>query len=150
MIEDMEQGWYLVPKNKIIAKKKFFFISILLAWLGFRRTKVVDVYSMIVRSYATPKTIKNLVAHSFPIEHDNFPKPDQYPFYFRLMNGWSIEPASTIFLKDGPLFSESSDKIIVHSKIFAQSLLQQIWKLISVFGVLLGITVSLLKIFGLV
>jgi len=150
MREEMEQGWYLTPHNKVIGRKRFPLISILLAWLGFRRTKMVDLYSMIKRAYHSPKTIEKMMAYSFPIEHDNFPKPEQYPYYYRLINGWIIEKGSVGFLKNGPLFSENSSKVIVHSKIFVQSLLQQIWKLISVFGVLLGITTSLLRLFGVI
>jgi hypothetical protein len=148
MREEMEQGWYLTPHNKIIARNRIFVISALLAWFGFRRTKMVDLYSMIIRAYSSPKNIEKIMAYSFPIEHDNFPKPEQYPFYYRLMSGWSIEKQSVGFLKDGPLFSENSSKVIVHSKVFVQSLLQQIWKPITVFGILLGITRSLIWLFG--
>jgi len=150
MVEEMEQGWYLNPHTKVIARKKIFFISSLLAWFGLRRTNIVDLYSMIVRAYASPKTIQEMMTYSFPIDHDNFPKPDQYPFYYRLINGWSIEKESTGFLKNGPLFSENSNRVIVHSKVFVQSLFQQIWKFITVFGVLLGIITSLLKGLGVI
>lgn len=144
----MEQGWFLTPHNKTIARKRIPIVSGIIVWLGFRRTKMIDLYSMIKRSYHSPKNIDKMMAYSFPIEHDNFPKPEQYPFYYRLINGWSIEKESIGFLKDGPLFSENTNKIIVHAKVFVQSLLQQIWKIITVFGVLLGITTSLLKLFG--
>ena len=150
MKEEMEQGWYLTPHNKVIARKRIPVISVGLAWLGFRRTKMIDLYSMIKRSYHSPNNIEKMMAYSFPLEHDNFPKPKQYPFYYRLMNGWSIEKESVSFLKDGPLFSENSNKVIVHSKVFVQSLLQQMWKPITVFGVLLGITTSLLRLFGVI
>lgn len=146
----MEKGWYLDPHNKVIARKRIPLLSILLSWLGFRRTKMVDLYSIIKRAYHSPETIENMMAYSFPIEHDNFPKPAQYPSYFRLIGGWSIEKKSVEFLKDGPLFSENSSKVIVHSRVFVASILQRVWKFITVFGTLLGIFMSLLKICGVV
>jgi hypothetical protein len=150
MREEMEQGWYLIPNEKVIARKCIPFLSVTVARMGFRRTNLVDLYSMIKRSYHSPNNIEEMTAFSFPLEHDNFPKPDQYPFYYRLMNDWTVEKKSVIFLKDGPLFSENSNKVIVHSKIFVQSLLQQIWKPITVFSVLLGIVSPLLNPFGVI
>jgi len=146
----MEQGWHLLPNEKRIVRKRIPFFSGFFSWFGFRRTKMVDLYSMIKRAYHSPETIDKMMVYSFPLEHDNFPKPEQYPYYYRLLDGWEIEKSSIKFLKDGPLFSENSRKVIVHSKVFVQSLLQQLWKIITVFGVLLGITTSLLRIFGLI
>ena len=150
MKEEMEQGWYLLPNKKLIDRKRIPLLSTFFSWLGFKRTKMIDLYSMIKRAYHSPTNIKKMMAYSFPLEHDNFPKPEQYPFYYRLMNGWTIEKGSIGFLKDGPLFSENSSKVIVHSKVFIKSLPQQLWKFITAFGILLGITTSLLRLFRVI
>ena len=149
MKEQMEDGLYLLPNKKIIAKERIPLISIFLCWLGFNKTKMIDLYSMIKRTYHSPNNIEKMMAYSFPLEHDNFPKPEQYPYYYRLINGWQVEKQSIAFLKDGPLFSENSTKVLVHSKIFVQSLLQRIWKFIVAFGIVLGIVSSLLGIVSL-
>lgn len=90
-MEEMENGWYLLPKQKIIARKRIPFLSALAARLGFRRTRLIDLYSMIKRAYHSPNNISKMMAYSFPMEHDNFPKPDQYPSYFRLTGGWTLD-----------------------------------------------------------
>jgi hypothetical protein len=143
----MEHDWYLVPNEKLIVRKRIPLMSTLVVWLGFRRIKAVNLYSMIVRTYALKE---NIQGYKFPIDHDNFPKPDQYPFYYKLMNGWSIEQRSVCFIKEGPIFSEDANKVIVHSKVFVQSFLQLAWKVISIFGIFLGITTSLLKLSGVI
>jgi hypothetical protein len=148
MREEMERGWYLLPHEKIIARKQVPVLSPILAWLGFNRTKMIDLYSMVKRAYRSPNTIEKMMAYPFPLEHDNFPKPEQYPFYYRLLDGWVIESKSARFLKDGPLFSQNSSRVIIHSRVFVRSLLQQVWKVVTVFGVLLGITMSVLKLLG--
>ena len=88
-----------------------------------------------------------MMAYSFPLEHDNFPKPEQYPFYYRLMNGWQVEKQSIPFLSEGPLFSENTNKVLVHSKIFVQSLFQRIWHFVVAIGVVLGIISALIALF---
>ncbi len=149
MKEEMEQGWYLLPNKKIIARKRIPNISFIISWLGFKRTKMVDLYSMTKRAFHSSSNITNMMAFPFPLEHDNFPKPDKYPFYYRVMNGWRIEKESLIFLKDGPLFSENSKNVIVHSKIYVKSLLHHAWSVTKVLAVVIGLLASLKALYGL-
>jgi hypothetical protein len=146
MKEEMEKGWYLLPNKKCIAKKRIIFISTFLAILGIGRTTLAELYSMIKRTYQSPNNITNIMAFKFPLDHDNFQKPDNYPFYYRLINGWKIENKSKTFLKDGPLFSEDSTKVIVHSKVFVKSIPQQLWKFIVGISSIVGIIAGLITI----
>ncbi len=150
MKEEMEHGWYILPNEKIIARKRIPFISSILGWLGFNRTSMLDLYSMTYKVYHSPTNITKMMSYSFPLEHDNFPKPDEYPFYYRLEDGWKIDKNSIVYLKDGPLFSENAHKVIVHSKVFIKSLPQKAWQFIVAFGVLLGIVSSIFRLSGLI
>lgn len=142
----MENGWYLIPQKKLICRKRIPIISFLLAQLGFRQTRMIELYSMIKRSYHSPNTIERMMNYSFPLEHDNFPKPDKYPYYYRLKSGWSIEKQSVIYLKDGPLFSENSKFVIVHSRVFVKSLVQYTLQIISLIALLVGIPAGIITI----
>lgn len=83
---------------------------------------------------------------SYPLEHDNFPKPKEYPYYFRLMHGWTIEKHSLKYLKDGPLFSENFASVLVHSKVFVKPTLFQLWKFLVALSVLITVGVGVTQI----
>ena len=146
MIEEMEQGWYLNPNIKVIGRTKIPYLSRIWNFFGFGKTSVPMLYSMIKRSYHSPNTIEKMIVYSFPIEHDNFKKPDKYPAYFRLMNGWQIEKGSKSFLNEGPLFSENTKQVIVHSSIYVQSFFHHLWSFVKLVAFTLGLVASILAI----
>lgn len=148
MIEEMEQGWYLKPNEKIIGRAKTPYLSKIWSFFGFGKTSVPMLYSMIRRSYHSPQNISNMMAFSFPLEHDNFPKPDKYPAYFRLIDGWKIENSCKSYLKEGPLFSENTNQVIVHSKVYVKSFIHHLWSFIKLIGFFLGLIASILAIGG--
>jgi predicted RND superfamily exporter protein len=146
MIKEMEQGWFLNLNEKIIGRKRIAFISRIWSFFGFGKTTVPMLYSMIKRAYQSPRNTSNMMGFSFPIDHDSFAKPEKYPAYFRLINGWELEKGSKAFLKEGPLFSENTKQVFVHSKIYTQSFLYHLWSLLKLIGFFLGLIASILAI----
>lgn len=139
----LEKGWTLDFNQKIISKKPIPVISWIATSLGLCRTSVSDLYKTISRTFSTAEFMK----YSLPIEHDNFVKPPNYPYYFRLINGWRIDERSVKFLKAGPIFSENGTRVIVTEKIFIKTILSRSWEFITAIGVILGILGSLLAIY---
>ena len=139
----LEKGWTLDFNQKIISKKPTLIISWIATSLGLCKTSVSDLYKTISRTFSTAEFMN----YSLPIEHDNFVKPPNYPYYFRLINGWTIDKRSVKFLNKGPIFSENGTRVIVSEKIFIKTILSNIWKFIIAVGVLLGILASLLAIY---
>ena len=142
----MKSGWCLLPNKKVIVKKTIPIVSAFLCWLGFGKTRMIDLYKMVRDEFHEPEKIQDMMVYSFPLDHDNFPKPKEYPYYFRLMDGWKIEKSSIKYLKEGPLFSENSASVLVHSKVFVKPTLYLFWKFIVALSVLITLVVGITQI----
>lgn len=92
-------------------------------YICFRRTSVQYLYSRMIDIWASTNGMPFL----FPLDHDNFLKPDKYPFYFRLQNNWKIRQEDLKFLKNGPLFSEDGTHVLVTEAISKLTFFKAIW-----------------------
>jgi hypothetical protein len=143
----LENGWMIDRNQKLIFKKSIPLWSCLISSLGISKTPVTVLWSMCIRGYIAKKELANL---PFPMEHDNFPKPEKYPFYFRLTNGWTIDNSSLKFLKNGPLFSEDGLKVLVSETMPLKSMSISLWKFITALSTMLGILSGLAWIISII
>jgi hypothetical protein len=141
----MDRGWYVEVNDKIVGRSRIPFVSTFLNWLGFGRIPMTDLYVMVRDAYH--EDVENTIVFSEPFERDSFPKPDAYPRYHRLQNGWQIEKGSISFIKNGPLFAEDR-KALVPATVFVQSFWQRGWRFLVGIGAILGIIRSVLWAFG--
>ena len=127
----LENRWFIEVDKKIIYKKSIPILSRLLTSIGRNKTDMRDLWNMIVRGLP--------IKASYPMIHDNFLKPEKYPNYFRLINGYTIDRESIKFLKNGPLFSENGTTVVVTEKIFIKTILGRLWEIVQAIAVILGI-----------
>jgi hypothetical protein len=140
------KDWFLDTSSKSILCKKSF-LKYLFNFIGVMKITMEDLYKLTYTCFHNDPNSSHLMSYPFPFEHDNFPKPEKYPHYFKLNNGWKINKKCLKYICNGPLFSETTSRVLVHSKIFFKPLLQIIWNFFVILSVLMTLSVGGIQLF---
>ena len=139
---ELGAGWFFDIKERVLFRKSYPIWSWIITSFGFSRTDVCDLYCLIQGRFSE----EDLMVEPIPLEHDNFLKPEKYPYYFRLINQWTIDCRSIKFLRSGPIFSENGTKVLVREKINWANLIERLVNFMASLSSVLAIT-ALLKEF---
>jgi hypothetical protein len=112
-LEKVRNDWIVDSVCKQI-KRKPGFLRKAISWFLWKRYSVKEIYIFLKHEWAEKSQLQ---CFSFPMDHDNFPKPKSIPFIYRLDHGWEIPPEDLKILVNGPLISQSGDKILVEATV---------------------------------
>lgn len=115
VVNRFDQDWMLDIKTLQIKRRPRNIFRVLWEFFLPRRHNVFALYWWCKHQFHK-KDQENLMAFTFPIDHDNMPIPG-YPIKYEIKGNWTIPKADRKYLTKGPLARISPNEVLVPHSI---------------------------------